>query len=521
MKRRTFLHLATAGAGARLLGCGSNPSGASGELSASAGSGKLRPGIPYGVQSGDIGAGSAVIWSASDRPAQMRVRWSTTEKLASASTVMGPVVTPETAFTGKVLLSGLPAGQDIFYEVVFEDTSSKQSFSMPIQGHLRTASDAPRDIRFLWSGDTAGQGFGINLEEGGMRIYQPMRELDPDFFIHSGDRIYADNPILPQMTLPGGKIWKNVVIEGIDKVAETLDELRTRHRYNLLDEKLRAFSARVPQLVQWDDHEVLNNWYPGEILGPEERRYRERDVSVLAERAKTAFLEWTPIRIQPGEPRRIHRAFSFGPLLDVFMLDMRSFRGPNTRGDEPSATPFLGASQISWLKEALFASKAVWKVIAADMPIGLVVPDGGAFEGIANGSGSPLGRELELAGLLSFIKAKDIANVVWLTADVHYTAAHYYDPSKARFTNFTPFWEMVSGPLHAGTFGPNPLDDTFGPEVRFQKAPPAGQGNLAPSEGLQFFGEVLISAKDKAMTVHLRDMTGAVLFTQVIPPKTA
>ena len=53
-------------------------------------------------------------------------------------------------------------------------------------------------------------------------------------------------------------------------------------------------------------------------------------------------------------------------------------------------------------------------------------------------------------------------NVVWLTADVHYCAAHYYDPAKAAFTDFDGFWEFVAGPLNAGTFGPSTLDGTFG-----------------------------------------------------------
>ena len=60
-----------------------------------------------------------------------------------------------------------------------------------------------------------------------------------------------------------------------------------------------------------------------------------------------------------------------------------------------------------------------------------------------------------------------IRNVIWVTGDVHYAAAHHYDPQRARFKEFDPFWEFVAGPLHAGTFGPNELDGTFGPEVRF------------------------------------------------------
>ena len=60
------------------------------------------------------------------------------------------------------------------------------------------------------------------------------------------------------------------------------------------------------------------------------------------------------------------------------------------------------------------------------------------------------GRELEIADVLSFIKRAGVRNTMWVTADVHYTAAHYYDPGKAVFQDFEPFWEFVSGPLHAG-----------------------------------------------------------------------
>jgi phosphodiesterase/alkaline phosphatase D-like protein len=34
-----------------------------------------------------------------------------------------------------------------------------------------------------------------------MRIYETMRQMRPDFFIHSGDTIYADNPLSPELTL--------------------------------------------------------------------------------------------------------------------------------------------------------------------------------------------------------------------------------------------------------------------------------------------------------------------------------
>ena len=174
--------------------------------------------------------------------------------------------------------------------------------------------------------------------------------------------------------------------------------------------------------------------------------------------------------------------------------------------------------------QALKDSRATWKVIACDMPIGLIVWDDfrartGA-EAVAQGDmGGPLGRELEFAELLRFIRDQKISNIVWLTADVHYTAAHRYDPNRAQFQEFAPFWEFVSGPLNAGTFGPNELDATFGPEAVFVKAPPPGQVNLPPSAGMQFFGQVDIDGASEVMTVRLKDMAGATLFTQVLTPE--
>ena len=107
---------------------------------------------------------------------------------------------------------------------------------------------------------------------------------------------------------------------------------------------------------------------------------------------------------------------------------------------------------------------------------------------------------------------------MWLTADVHYCAAHYYDPSKAAFRDFDPFWEFVSGPLNAGSFGPNVLDGTFGPQVVFQKAPPPGQSNLSPFSGLQFFGEVNIGDGGD-LTVDLRDINGVSVFSKRLLPR--
>jgi alkaline phosphatase D len=480
-----------------------------------------RPNIPYGVASGDITSNSAIVWSRTDRPARMIVDYATTESFRNPKRLISGNISDTSDYTARVNLSYLPPGQQIFYRVTFEDLNNRTIYSAPVTGTFRTPPANRRDIFFAWSGDTAGQGWGINPEFGGMRIYETMRRLNPDFFIHSGDTIYADNPIQAEVRLDDGSIWKNVTTPEKSKVAETLAEFRGNYIYNLLDENVRRFNAQVPILAQWDDHETTNNWYPGEVLTTDDR-YTEKNVDILSSRARQAFLEYQPIRFNPRDPKRIYRSFNYGPSLEIFMLDQRSYRGPNSPNRQPvpsKETAFLGNSQIFWLKQRLQSSTATWKVIASDMPIGLIVPDGSNFENSSNGDGPPLGREFEIANLLSFIRQRNIRNVVWLTADVHYAAAHYYDPNKAQFTNFNPFWEFVAGPLNSGTFGPNKLDNTFGPQVIFNSIPADLKPNRPPSDGLQFFGTVRIDGTSQVMTVALHNLEGRVLYTVNLPPE--
>ncbi|HUI94816.1 MAG TPA: alkaline phosphatase D family protein [Xanthobacteraceae bacterium] len=487
-----------------------------------------RPQVSHGVQSGDVSTDSGIVWARADRPARMLVETATSDSFKDARGVFVDAL-PETDFTAKALIEDLPAGQDVFYRIRFQDISDPKVIGEPMVGRFRTAPSDRRSVAFTWSGDTCGQGWGIDEARGGMRTYAAMLKNRPDFFIHSGDTIYADGPLPAEMKLPNGEIWKNLVTEEKSKVAETLADFRGNHKYNLLDTNVRAFNAAVPMFAQWDDHEVTNNWWPGEPLTRAEhlrKKYREKNALALAVRASRAFHEYMPMRINIAEPGRVYRKIAYGPLLDVFMLDMRSYRGPNGEDMQEAYGPdayFLGPTQLAWLKRELMASRATWKVIAADMPLSLLVvydvDRKWGVEAIAQGDdGPPRGRELEVADLLSFMKHAGIRNTVWLTADVHYTAAHHYDPGKAQFQDFEPFWEFVSGPIHAGAFGPNQLDKTFGPQIAFQRAPP--KELAAPLLDFQFFGHVAIDGATEVMTVTLKDWNDQALWSTQIEPKT-
>ena len=483
------------------------------------------PMLEQGVQFGDVTDGRAIVWSRADRPSRMMVEYALDEAFTNPVQVRGPYATPESDFTAKQDLTNLPAGKDIYVKVWFEDLTNERNKSETVTGHFHTVG-THEDIHFVWGGDIGGQGWGINEAFGGMKIFEAMRQVKPQFYMESGDSIYADGPIPASVVAENGEIWTNLVTPEVSKVAETLDEFRGRYKYNLLDKNVLRFNAEVPQIWQWDDHEVANNWSDSKDLSGDSR-YVVKDIPLLVARATQAFHEYAPLRPHDAEePLRIYRKISYGPLLDVFVLDMRSYRGPNSNNlqtAESAETAFLGNAQVDWLEQELKNSNAVWKVISADMPISLNISDDYVnsppqrWEAVANGDDGPAkGRELEIARLLSFIKHKHIDNVVWLTADVHYAAAHYYNPKKAATNDFSPFWEFVSGPLNAGTFGPNSTDGTFGPEVVFSKAPPAGQSNLSPYAGLQFFGEVHIDRHSKAMIVELKDINGDAVFSKTL-----
>lgn len=131
---------------------------------------------------------------------------------------------------------------------------------------------------------------------------------------------------------------------------------------------MRRFAAEVPQLVQWDDHEVTNNWYPGEVLGHTggDARYTVKDVDVLAARARQAFLEYMPLA-----GNRIDRTLGYGPLVEVFVLDLRSYRGPNsenTATDSPT-TRILGNAQIDRVKASPTATRDSRSAARSSWPV--------------------------------------------------------------------------------------------------------------------------------------------------------
>jgi alkaline phosphatase D len=284
-RRRRFLrHSLAAGA---LLGL--RPRQLFGQAPAIVTPESARPLIPYGTSVGDVVGDRAILWAKTDRPARMIVEYSTSELIKDLHPVVGPAAMEQNGFTARVDLQGLPPGQRIFYRVSFQDLGDLRAYSEPANGSFVTAPVVRKDVMFAWSADVCGQGWGIDAARGGMRLFDTMRRAGPDFFVHVGDTIYADNPLPAEVKLDDGTLWRNLVTPAKSKVAETLDEFRGNHSYNLLDENVRRFNKEVAQVVMWDDHEVRDNWWPAQIL--DDPKYQVKSVALLAARAKRAVFE--------------------------------------------------------------------------------------------------------------------------------------------------------------------------------------------------------------------------------------
>ena len=82
-----------------------------------------RPLITHGVQSGDVSADGAVVWSRSDRPSRMMVEVATSESFRDIQQTIFADALPESDFTAKLLIDDLPAGETCSIACRFQDLS--------------------------------------------------------------------------------------------------------------------------------------------------------------------------------------------------------------------------------------------------------------------------------------------------------------------------------------------------------------------------------------------------------------
>lgn len=149
-----------------------------------------------------------------------------------------------------------------------------------------------------------------------------------DLFCHLGDMSYNDS-------------------------ATTLEEYREEWLETLTESGYRALLPVATTLITWDDHEVANGEWSD--LPPAQR-----------EAGIQAFFEALPVRRR--ENGALWNSYRWGDTVEVFVLDCRSERKPDTRLG-PDAE-FISTAQLEWLEGALEASPCRFKLIMTSLPIG-------------------------------------------------------------------------------------------------------------------------------------------------------
>jgi alkaline phosphatase D len=257
---------------------------------------------------------------------------------------------------------------------------------------------------------------------GYYNAYDVMRKDDVDFVVCLGDYIYAE----AYHSKAGGTAVRddrvgqpNPQESGFVREALTVDDYRAKYALYRSDPALRKMHARFPMISIWDDHEVQDNYAGGDPDGglPPSKRYS----AARKQAGYKAYFESMPFFAQGSS--RVYRSERHGRNVDLILLDQRQYRADQPCGDAvapPCADwnqprPFLGRTQMDWLKKRLSSSKATWKVIGSETMMMPAKVTGGAFFQFDSWQGYPQERE----ELLQYIKTKGIDDVVFITGDIH------------------------------------------------------------------------------------------------------
>lgn len=256
---------------------------------------------------------------------------------------------------------GLQPGRDYWYRLRYAGEADRYQW-FPYRA--RTAPAGPARFRVAF-----GSCCRIQFDPD-QRIWNAVRQLEPDMFFWLGDNIYADSD-----------------------QPDALADLYGRGR---VVERLEPLLRSVPQLATWDDHDFGFNASDGG--------------SPVKDESLAVFRQYwaNPSYGEDDNPGTYFRQHYGG--VDFFVLDGRYHRSPDAGVDDAGKT-MLGARQKAWLKRGLKASRAPFKVLAI----------GGGWSCAENeDGGDSWGAYLtERNEVFDFIRDEKIEGVVCISGDSH------------------------------------------------------------------------------------------------------
>lgn len=315
----------------------------------------------HGVASGDPLPDAVILWTRATpmKAGAVAVTWQIALDAGFSRIVgAGALLTDEERdYTVKVDAGGLDPGKTYYYRFIALGGSS------PV-GRTRTA---PRGragrLRFAVASCSS---YAHGLFHGYRHI---AARLDLDAVIHLGDYIYEFGT---------GEYGSARHYEPAHEIV-TLADYRARYAQYRRDRDLQAAHQQHPFITVWDDHELANNTWKGGAANHTWPAEGSWDVRRAV--AQRVYAEWMPIREHPRDAGRIWRALRYGDLVDLFLLDTRSW-GRDRQADpgdraaiEAPARTILGRDQEAWLRAELVGSTAAWKVIGQQVLMGQVPQD--------------------------------------------------------------------------------------------------------------------------------------------------
>jgi len=204
-----------------------------------------------------------------------------------------------------------------------------------VTGNFKTAPRADQPAQVIFAVST-GQGYNDHdLPGQGYKIYNEILKLDPSFFVHTGDILYYD------------------------RLAKTAALARWHWARMYSFPTNVEFHRQVASYFIKDDHDTwMNDCWPGwdkKFMG-----------EFTFEQGLAIFREQVPMG------KSTYRTFRWGQDLQIWLVEGRDFRSPNTMPDGPEKT-IWGKAQKKWFKQTVTASDATFRVLISPTPI--VGPD--------------------------------------------------------------------------------------------------------------------------------------------------
>ncbi|KAF2461987.1 PhoD-like phosphatase-domain-containing protein [Lineolata rhizophorae] len=338
--------------------------------------------------------------------------------------------------TGRVFTSS-----DIDYTVKVEATSLDPFTTYYYQFNVCGSSNASPIGRTkttpLPEDDTAQVGLAVyscsNYPFGFFNAYgNVVRKDSVDYVIHLGDYIYE----YENGEYGWGDEYGRVPLP--DREIYTLYDYRKRLATYRTDLDLLLSHQSYSWIPVWDDHEIADNVYrdgTAHMNNTEESFIEDGGVSVDQRKmnAVRAYFEWMPIRqVAMDDNLRIWRSFSIGNLLDIMMLDTRSYDRSVTDlywntdyvheiSNDASRT-LMGGRQENWFYNQLKSSaqrQAVWRVIGSQIVFSRV------NQSAAYGDENPLnydawdGYQANKNRTFQVLYENNIGNNIMLAGDSH------------------------------------------------------------------------------------------------------